>query len=95
MNCDFSTPVPGNYPELSFSVFPNPATGQLILTGNNSAAQIHSLKMYTITGQQVLDLIAADEMTMQIDVSSLPRGMYYLKLFTRGGHQSIMPIVLR
>jgi hypothetical protein len=95
VNCDFSTPVPGNYPELSFTVFPNPATGQLILTGNNPAAQIHSLKMYSITGQQVLDLIAADEMTMQIDVSSFPRGMYYLKLAMGGGHQSIIPIVLQ
>jgi hypothetical protein len=51
--------------------------------------------MYSITGQQVLDLIAADEMTMQIDVSSFPRGMYYLKLAMGGGHQSIIPIVLQ
>ena len=95
VNCDFSTPVPGNCPELSFSVFPNPATGQLILTGNHPAAQIHSLKMYSITGQQVLDMIAADEMTMQIDVSSFPRGMYFLNLAIGDGYQNIMPIVLQ
>lgn len=57
----------------SIKVFPNPATDTLTVSGINT---IDSLKLYNVLGQLILE----NKDLETIDVSSMPKGVYILKI---------------
>lgn len=88
----YNTEVPtiGNYNcesgieliENNVAIYPNPANNILNIT---SEAQIESIEFYDILGKIVLSKAGVSATESSIDVSSLTRGIYILKLQTEKG----------
>lgn len=62
--------------EATFSVRPNPA--QDVLFVDNATAEATTMRMYSITGEVVMERVV--EGSARVDVSTLPRGMYIVRL---------------
>jgi len=61
------------------TIFPNPARSQFTVTNTENA----SLQLYNMVGQEVLHTQSTDENTI-INVSTLPQGLYMLKVVKDG-----------
>jgi len=61
------------------TIFPNPARSQFTVTHTENA----SLQLYNMVGQEVLHTQSTDENTI-INVSTLPQGLYMLKVVKDG-----------
>jgi hypothetical protein len=67
----------------NFQVYPNPAVaGKLNI---NSAGLINSVNLVDITGKTIMKLQDVNEQTLQIDISSLSRGLYIIHMTTADG----------
>ncbi len=67
-------------------IFPNPAIDELnILLSRSDFSEEIELKVYDISGRhiQVPGSIDSEEFTMQVDVSTLPKGIYTAQIKTR------------
>ncbi len=69
-----------NNPELNVEVYPNPVTTTLTIDcgGNND----YSFSLVAITGNVIRDKIL-NSGNNKIDVSGLPKGLYFLRIFSR------------
>jgi len=69
-----------NY-ELGFTnylVFPNPTTGQLTI--DNGQLTIGNVEIYNVFGQSLLSLQSLQSPEITIDISHLPKGVYFIKI---------------
>ncbi|HYG52120.1 MAG TPA: T9SS type A sorting domain-containing protein [Flavobacteriales bacterium] len=69
--------------EVSLNIYPNPVTETLYLTVNNALETPVSLEIINVLGKKVIDLGGKQVLTgdtRKIDVSALPRGVYFLNL---------------
>ncbi len=73
----------GNSGELSLRMYPNPATTMVSVRMDNNAALGDLLDVYNQVGQKVMSQRVTD-LTLQMDLSSLAGGVYFVRL--RGGH---------
>jgi type 1 fimbria pilin len=74
-----------------FSVIPNPSNGMIQISGNTIAnSQVHVLD---ITGKLLLikDTHAAN--SMQLDLSDLPNGVYFIRVESASG-SSVQKVIL-
>jgi PKD repeat protein len=65
------------------SVYPNPTTGKLTLTLNTNGSRVVNLTVYNILGNVVFaekDVPVYNKINHVIDLSSLPKGIYHLKV---------------
>ncbi len=67
------------FQNISLSVYPNPTSGKLIISQNNN--QIIESTVYDMSGKKIELASSGNE----IDVSSLPAGVYFLKVQTVEG----------
>jgi PKD repeat protein len=68
---------------LGFSVYPNPTTGKLSLTINTNGMRVVDLTVFNVLGNTVYSdkgVTVSGKMTRVIDLSSLPKGIYHLKV---------------
>lgn len=63
-------------------LYPNPAVNNIYLQLPNSL--VNSVKIYNVIGSQVMDFVISND-TENLDISSLPTGMYMLKVETSDG----------
>lgn len=72
-----------------FNIYPNPVskTFTVELTGNHSQSNCCSASIYNSLGYCVLENIDLNK-TSNIDVESLPGGIYWIKVFTGFGYQT-------
>lgn len=59
-------------------VYPNPASAQITIEG----ADIHTVELYSITGQLLSTQKNTSSESVTLDVSSFPQGMYFIKVQT-------------
>ena len=71
--------VETHYNEALQTIFPNPARSQFTITHTENA----SLQLYNMVGQEVLHTQSTEENTI-INVSTLPQGLYMLKVVKDG-----------
>ena len=71
-------------------IFPNPARSQFTITHTENA----SLQLYNTVGQEVLHTQSTDENTI-INVSTLPQGLYVLKVVKDGAVKMYKVVVSR
>jgi len=83
--CKANSSINGEEPanDYVYSLFPNPATDQLQIT--NHQLQISGLMIYNVVGQLVLQSAIGNEQTT-ISISSLTKGLYFVRLMGLNGH---------
>jgi hypothetical protein len=71
---------------MEYSVYPNPA--QNLLHVLVSPAQCSHFALLNIMGQKLLNK-AVTQQTTQVDISTLPAGVYYVELFGVNGNEVV------
>lgn len=61
-------------------VFPNPVRGTLFIQMGNFGEQNTAIELYNILGKRVLEMKDEKKKTIEIDVSTLVEGVYFLKI---------------
>ena len=74
------------------SVFPNPANTQVTIRSNNESGQIKSIRMFDVTGREVLSTSNLNTLTYQINRNDLIAGIYLVQVQTEKGRSSIKVI---
>lgn len=75
--------VPEISPKLSFEIYPNPVTNNLVV---KNAENIVKLDVISINGQKILEVNRNSKNNLQeINVSQLKEGMYFVKGYTDDG----------
>ena len=64
----------------TFTLYPNPTTGQLTIVMNNEQLTMNNVEIYSVTGQLLQSKIVNLQSKIEIDVSHLASGMYFLKI---------------
>ncbi len=77
-NCDYSVSIPNILSTQEIKVYPNPTSGSLSIGNFNAVA---NYAIYTLLGK-LIDYGNADLGNNTIDVSSLPKGTYYMGVET-------------
>ena len=81
----------------TFLIYPNPFEDRLLLSWNNKN-QIHSLELYTLFGQRVVNIPVnsknedQNKMDLSSYISGLNKGIYFLKILSDSGTE-VMKLV--
>ena len=68
--------------DVNFSAFPNPATNFIQL---KAAEAIQAIQLFDISGRMAVELNSINQVQYNLNVSELPKGMYFAKIqFERG-----------
>ena len=70
-----------NFDKTQFSIYPNPVVNELYI--ESEQAKIDRVEVFTLNGKQILDI--SFQNNQPIDVSSLAKGMYLVKVQTDNG----------
>lgn len=68
----------------SISIFPNPAIENLIIETSNSE-KINAIKVYDVLGKLLIDQKIDASERMELNVSQLDKGIYYMEITTQTG----------
>ena len=83
----------------SMKVFPNPASDEFSILCNGTGAAGATVTLMDATGREVMSLVPSNGVSngtvMSFDVSSVPRGMYIVRVQDAQGRSSNLPLVLR
>jgi hypothetical protein len=88
----FGTSPSGNMTEIASSdggvvLYPNPVRNVLRF---RSAAALERIGIYNLSGQQVKHFVSPGT---EVNVSDLPRGLYFVRLITADGNESVRKMV--
>ena len=61
-------------------IYPNPNTGQLTIVMNNEQLTMNNVEIYSVVGQLLQSKIVNQQSKIEIDVSHLAKGVYFLKV---------------
>ena len=67
--------------EDTVAVYPNPANDFLNIKLNSSKSEISKVCLYNIIGQKILETQFADQKSIKLDISDMPKGVYMLKTY--------------
>ncbi len=67
----------------AITTYPNPCSGKFMLS-NTSNKKIQEVVMYDLSGNAIIDLREGDLSNVEIDVTNLPAGIYFLRMFVEG-----------
>jgi hypothetical protein len=74
------------------SAFPNPANTNVTISSNTTSGQINSIRMFDVTGREVLYTSNLNTATYQINRNDLIAGIYLVQVQTEKGRSSIKVI---
>lgn len=72
----------GNSSDLK--LFPNPTTGRFTVS-NDQGLDISALKVYSLAGNEVLEIENVENDVFMVDLAGQAPGMYFVKIFTADG----------
>ena len=78
---------PIDYVLQSVSIYPNPTAGNIIVSSN--VGTIREIKIINILGMNVLNFTNINNNSIQLDVTTLPQGIYYARVKTNFGQKNI------
>lgn len=83
-----------NLPELEFTVVPNPGDGhfELFISGNSTDS--YTMQVFDTPGKLVKSLAVKAANRMEINLSGLPAGVYFLKI-TGNGASAVKRLIIR
>lgn len=85
--------IPAGVDADAFSFFPNPAGDQIHIWFKAGAASENQLGIFDITGKQIRTMTVGNVASLDVDVSKLHTGIYYLKLERRGEIVSVQKML--
>jgi hypothetical protein len=71
--------------EKSFTVYPNPANGKVSVSMKNFSGKVTAMQLINLNGQRVSTIENANTSLVDINVSGLAQGVYYLRITTDQG----------
>jgi len=74
-------------PLISLKVYPSPATDFINIEITPVDIGRLILELYNISGVKVLDKIAVKQSVMQLNISNIPSGVYFLKVLGQDNNQ--------
>jgi hypothetical protein len=80
----------------SFSIFPNPTSGVFVITSQSKQSHI---EIYTVLGEKVYSTTIfplgspSDQTKTEIDISSQPAGVYFVKVVNEDGSTGVKKII--
>ena len=72
-----------------FYVYPNPVKSVLHITNQDPTQPISRLEIVSLQGRLLLEQNSLDTNTTQVDVATLPQGMYFCKITSNNKTQTI------
>jgi hypothetical protein len=79
--------------ELSFNVYPNPASGNELNVQLDNASSANSLSLKNVLGQTIMTTTVSTILN-RIDLSNISNGVYFVEL-TNGHHTSVKEVVVK
>jgi glucuronoarabinoxylan endo-1,4-beta-xylanase len=79
-SCQIDLSVPLENLDASLSIYPNPAQDQIFINLKSSSQGLSSIVVFDMIGQQVLSMTEAPRNQIQLNIASLPSGIYLLKV---------------
>jgi len=79
-------------PELAtnkFYAYPNPANHILNISGSNTMQRVRQIEILSLEGRLLMQQKPPNESAPQVDIASLPQGMYFCKITTNNISQTI------
>ena len=83
-----STSISSEWDDYPLSVYPNPSTGRFVLEGEAGSAGILRISVFNSLGQEVIparEVQPAAQWSEEIDLSSQPDGVYFLRISDGSG----------
>jgi hypothetical protein len=76
---------------IKVSVFPNPASGSVIVNSNEDLQDAKSISVYDVSGRMCAVKIARriSARSYVLDVSALPKGLYLIRVKTAEGYTTV------
>ena len=71
------------------SAFPNPSNGNVSIRSNVGSGQLNSIRMFDVTGRQVVAQSGLNTASYQINRNDLPSGIYLVQYVTEKGRGTI------
>ena len=78
-------------PATEMSIYPNPTNGMLNITSNE---EIDSVEIFNSVGTAVISSTVAGN-SSSIDMSNLPNGMYFVRVYTANGIETVKVVLER
>jgi hypothetical protein len=79
----------------SFSIFPNPNKGKFTIQVTNSELPITNMEVFNLLGEQVYSQFLISHSSFPIDLSSQPKGVYFVKLFSENTMIGVQKVVIQ
>ena len=76
-----------------FSVYPNPSTGSVTIESDQEI--IHSISVYDLTGMLVYQEDPVYSKKIIIHLSTVPDGIYFLRITSRRGRVQVVKVMIR
>ena len=77
--------------EWKLRIYPNSTNGELII--ESSEFQLSEIQVFDVVGRELIKLSAINNKQTTLNVKSLDKGMYFLKIITEDGKQQIKKVV--
>src|SRR5205823_3536651 len=71
--------------DVSFQVFPNPASDNINLLSSSPSTKINSMLIRDEWGRKIKEVVLIGTRENQIDIRDFPSGIYFLKIKTKDG----------
>lgn len=68
----------------NISVFPNPAVSNIVIETSNSE-KVNVVKVFDVLGKQLMNQVVDGVERMELNISELEKGMYYMEITTANG----------
>ena len=75
------------------TAFPNPSTGDVTIRTKAGAGQLNAIRMFDITGREILAQSGLNTATYQINSQDLPSGIYLVQVTTEKGRGTVKLIL--
>ncbi len=80
-NCDFVYVGIEEFENVSFNIYPNPASSILNIKINKSGSDKLFIKIYSLSGQEVVNEFKINNNLISVSINNLPSGIYTLYIF--------------
>jgi hypothetical protein len=84
INADSVFSVAENFNNLKIVIYPNPAKDKITITNNSDILRTETISIFKINGQKVMEQNFQNQKLIEINVSTIPQGIYLLKIQSPG-----------